>query len=276
MQFYRYLRGDSSIQIYIFTNTPLRLKKKYGRLLEALEDRYGIYYFIIESFKDFQRAFLANIEFRINKKNWLPDPYLRMCIIPTLTFKAYFINDFKSISNSELQVPVLMKMNISNKLNKSVHTYNRAERKFDHLNNCDDLKTSHRNNYDRWPIPDYEIYSEQVENMSQRSWTQSILINKNRVDWIENSLLDDNDGKLLSSLFDNSERQIPPTNIPEIYDHYHIIDTKFLKHLGKIGLFSEEWATSLNTKDCRPLYYECSIYGQTQSDSFGMIVIYRK
>lgn len=83
-------RDDSDIQIYVFTNAPQRLKMKYGKILESLSENYGVYYFIVDNFKDFLRTFNLNTEFRINKKNWITDSNIRMAIVPTLTFKAYF------------------------------------------------------------------------------------------------------------------------------------------------------------------------------------------
>lgn len=248
---------------------------KYGKILESLSENYGVYYFIVDNFKDFLRTFNLNTEFRINKKNWITDSNIRMAIVPTLTFKAYFWSNFENLTQSEMSNHILMKINISNKMNKSANT-NRSERRFDHLNNWDDLKTNTTNSYDLWPIPSQIVVDSNREDMPKRSWVQSILINTNQVTKLDTTIFDDQNGDLFLNLFDSSERQFGPHHLPKIYDSYQIIDSKFLKQLKKNNLISVEWVTSMNVKDCRPIYLEWSIAGQTQSQSFAMIKIYRK
>ena len=202
------------------------------------------------------------------------DSHIRSLITPTLTLKASFVNEFNEIDEDTEDLHI-MKLNIAPKVNKNVH-HNKNERKFAHLNNCDDINADNRANFDYWPIPDQITVTPQHENIYMRESIQTVFIKKKPLEFLDGDYFKAINDKAIYSLFDTIDRLFNLSNLQKVYDTYQVTSYRFLNHLATLNLWSEKWISNPNFNDCKPLYFECSLSGETKYKPFAVMKLTRR
>lgn len=147
-------REDMTMQVYVFTNSPQKCKRKCVKVFAELKKNFGIHYIIVSSFQQFKNEFKLNTARRLEIKEWMGDSNMKPIITPTLTVKAEFLEDFQDIDEESEEFQIL-KVNIGPKFNK---ISSKQFMNYDHLNSCNEIDTNRRrsdyNTTDRWPLPD--------------------------------------------------------------------------------------------------------------------------
>ena len=202
------------------------------------------------------------------------DSHLRTTITPTLTFKAKFVKGFSDFE-SALNEPMIMKINIAQKVNRNIQ-HNKNEREFAHLNNCDDINTNSKANFDYWPIPDTMTVTIEQEEFIPRDWIQTICIKTKPLEYLNEEYLKSIKDKIISPLIDSIERYFNLNSLQKIFETYQITDHNFVKHLSTLNLWPDQWILNPNFKDCKPLYFECWLQGDTNCKPFALMKITRR
>jgi len=268
-------RDDITMQIYVFTNTPKRWEHKCRKKLSELKQEYGIDYIIVDSFTTFKKLFQANIHARVDIKNkWMSEKHIRYEITPTLTMKATLVNQFDQMDDDNEEIEII-KVNIAAKFTNN-NNQNTQERKYEHLENWGEATFDKGSKFDFWPIPNEKIVSQNQESLHPREPIQTLFMKKTPLNFLDDNYFNEINDKAIFSLFDSIDRIFSLNSIQNLYDCYQITSTKFLKNIISQGIWPEKWLSNPNYKDCKPMFFECSISGDTCFQPFGLVRLTRR
>jgi hypothetical protein len=170
----------------------------------------------------------------------MSDSHIRPMITPTITMKASVVTEFPDLQEEVEHIQIL-KLNIASKVLKSIQN-NRNERKYAHLNNCNEITLDKNySTYDYWPIPDEVDVNRQQDQMFLKQSIQTIYIKNKPTEFLDGDYFKEIKEKPIHSLFDSIDRLFDLVNFKKIYDQYQITNHKFLSYLESKNLWSEKW-----------------------------------
>jgi hypothetical protein len=202
------------------------------------------------------------------------EKHIRHQLTPTLTMRSFFVDDFAE-AEEEFSHPTILKANISLKFSK-LASQNPQERKFEHLENCGELNVDRGSRFDYWPIPNEKIVRPNEESFYPKNSIQTIFVKKKPLEFLDGDYFKGVGDKAIISLFDSIDKIFSLNTMRNLYDTYQITNPSFLEQIVEYQMFTESWISNPNFNECKPLYFECSAFGDTSSLPFGVIQLTRR